>query len=57
MNPEIKIIMMTAFGSVQNAVNAMKLGIYDYLTKPIDLDELLIVIRRALKEQKLKILF
>jgi putative PEP-CTERM system response regulator len=52
-NPEIKIIMMTAFGSVQNAVNAMKLGIYDYLTKPIDLDELLIVIRRALKEQKL----
>jgi two-component system response regulator AtoC len=52
-HPEIKIIMMTAFGSVRNAVNAMKLGIYDYLTKPIDLDELLIVIRRALKEQKL----
>ncbi|MEJ2048467.1 MAG: sigma-54 dependent transcriptional regulator [Calditrichota bacterium] len=51
--PEIKIIMMTAFGSVKNAVEAMKLGIYDYLTKPIDLDELLIVIRRALKEQQL----
>lgn len=51
--PDVKIIMMTAFGSVKNAVNAMKLGIYDYLTKPIDLDELLIVIRRALKEQKL----
>ncbi len=52
-NPEIKIIMMTAFGSVKNAVNAMKLGIYDYLTKPIDLDELSIIIRRALKEQQL----
>ncbi len=51
--PEIKIIMMTAFGSVKNAVDAMKLGIYDYLTKPIDLDELLIIIRRALKEQQL----
>jgi DNA-binding NtrC family response regulator len=51
--PEVKIIMMTAFGSVKNAVEAMKIGIYDYLTKPIDLDELLIVIRRALKEQQL----
>ncbi len=52
-HPEIKIIMMTAFGSVKNAVEAMKLGIYDYLTKPIDLDELLIVMRRAIKEQQL----
>jgi two-component system response regulator AtoC len=52
-SPEIKIIMMTAFGSVKNAVEAMKMGIYDYLTKPIDLDELLIVIGRAIKEQQL----
>ncbi len=51
--PEVKIIMMTAFGSVKNAVEAMKMGIYDYLTKPIDLDELLIVIGRAIKEQQL----
>lgn len=51
--PETKIIMMTAFGTVKNAVNAMKIGIYDYLTKPVDLDELLIVIRRAIKEQNL----
>ena len=50
---EVKIIMMTAFGTVKNAVNAMKLGIYDYLTKPIDLDELLIIIKRAIKEQNL----
>jgi DNA-binding NtrC family response regulator len=52
-SPDIKIVIMTAFGSVKNAVDAMKLGIYDYLTKPIDLDELLIIIRRALKEQEL----
>ncbi|NOX36072.1 MAG: sigma-54-dependent Fis family transcriptional regulator [Calditrichaeota bacterium] len=51
--PEIRIIMLTAFGTVKNAVNAMKLGIYDYLTKPINLDELLIIIRRAIQEQKL----
>jgi two-component system response regulator AtoC len=50
---ETKIIMMTAFGTVKNAVNALKLGIYDYLTKPVDLDELLIIIRRAIKEQNL----
>lgn len=51
--PEIKIVMMTAFGTVKNAVNAMKMGIYDYLTKPINLDELLIIIRRALEEKRL----
>jgi DNA-binding NtrC family response regulator len=53
IQPEIKIIMMTAFGTVKNAVNAMKMGIYDYLTKPINLDELLIIIRRALEEKRL----
>ena len=51
--PEIKVIMMTAFCSIKNAVNAMRLGIYDYLTKPINIDELLIVIKRALKEQRI----
>ncbi len=51
--PEIKIVIMTAFGSIKNAVNAMRLGIHDYLTKPINIDELLIVIKRAIKEQKI----
>lgn len=53
LRPDIKIIMMTAFGTVKNAVHAMKMGIYDYLTKPINLDELLIILRRALDEQRL----
>ncbi len=53
--PEVGIIMMTAFGSVKNAVDAMKLGIYDYLTKPIDIDELIIIIKRVIREQQLVI--
>jgi DNA-binding NtrC family response regulator len=40
INPEIEIIVMTAFGTIENAVNLMKSGAFDYLTKPIDLDEL-----------------
>lgn len=52
-HPDTMVIMMTAFGSVKNAVAALKSGIFDYLTKPIDLEELLIIIRRALKEQQL----
>jgi two-component system NtrC family response regulator len=39
-NPEIDVVVMTAFGSVEDAVNIMKAGAYDYLSKPIDLDEL-----------------
>ena len=40
LNPEIDVVIMTAFGSVEDAVNIMKAGAYDYITKPIDLDEL-----------------
>jgi two-component system NtrC family response regulator len=39
-NPEIDVVVMTAYGSVEDAVNIMKTGAYDYLPKPIDLDEL-----------------
>jgi len=53
--PELMVVMMTAFGSVKHAVNAMKQGIYDYLTKPIDIDELLIVLSKAINEQQLRI--
>ncbi len=40
INPEIDVVVITAYGSVQDAVDIMKTGAYDYLTKPIDLDEL-----------------
>jgi two-component system NtrC family response regulator len=40
LNPDIDVVIMTAFGSVDDAVKLMKSGAYDYLAKPIDLDEL-----------------
>jgi DNA-binding NtrC family response regulator len=50
-NPNIFVIMMTAFGSVETAVEAMKKGAYDYITKPFDKEELLLIIDR-IKEIK-----
>jgi DNA-binding NtrC family response regulator len=47
MNPEIEVIMITAFGSVENAVTALKAGAFEYLTKPVDLDDLLFKIRKV----------
>ena len=46
------IVMMTAHGSVENAVEAMKLGVQDYLQKPFEIDELLLTARRALASQR-----
>jgi len=46
------IIMMTAYGTVESAVEAMKLGARDYLQKPFDVDELLVTVRRLLEEQR-----
>ena len=48
------VIMMTAFGSVRDAVTAMKAGAEEYLLKPIDLDELEMVVQRALKNRTLE---
>jgi DNA-binding NtrC family response regulator len=50
--PQVPIIILTAFGTVETAVSAMKNGAFDYLTKPVDNDELLDVIRDALTEEK-----
>lgn len=47
INPEIEVIMITAFGSIENAVNALKSGASEYLTKPIDLDDLLFKIKKT----------
>jgi len=51
--PEIMVIMMTAHGSIETAVEAMKIGANDYVTKPIDWNELLIHISKAQKESLL----
>ena len=50
----LPIIVMTAHGSIQAAVEAMKEGAYDFLTKPLDKDHLLIVIRKALERDSLR---
>jgi len=54
LNPEIAVIIMTAFGTIQDAVAAMKAGAFDYLTKPIDLDEVEILVSRALELRHLE---
>ena len=51
---DLPVIVMTAHGSVTAAVEAMKQGAYDFLTKPLDKDHLLIVIRKALERDSLK---
>jgi two-component system response regulator HydG len=54
MSPSIPIIMMTAYASIKTAVEALKSGAYDYLTKPLDIDELKILIRKALEHYRLQ---
>jgi DNA-binding NtrC family response regulator len=53
-NPLITPIMVTAFGNVENAVEALKKGAYDYIVKPIDFKNFLLVIERALERQRLR---
>ena len=53
INPELPVIVMTAFGTVASAVDAMKRGASDYLTKPIDLDELDVLVTRTLERRAL----
>ncbi|HDL77503.1 MAG TPA: sigma-54-dependent Fis family transcriptional regulator [Lentisphaerae bacterium] len=47
--PQMAVIMITAYGSVETAVEAMKQGAFDYVTKPFKVDELLITVQRALE--------
>ncbi|HYL81392.1 MAG TPA: sigma-54 dependent transcriptional regulator [Candidatus Acidoferrum sp.] len=54
VNPEIPFILMTAYGTVETAVQIMKEGAADYLTKPLDLDELLLRIARAGEQVRLR---
>src|SRR5438552_12294006 len=53
-NERPQILMMTAHATVESALEAMKLGALDYLQKPFEIDELLVVVRRALDHQRLR---
>jgi DNA-binding NtrC family response regulator len=52
--PETSVVMMTAYGTVESAVEAMKLGAFDYLTKPVNLDELTVIVQKALETTSLR---
>lgn len=51
---QLPVIVMTAFGTIQTAVEAMRLGAFDYVTKPFVMEELMIVIKRAIDVTKLQ---
>ncbi len=52
--PEIPVVLMTAYASVGDAVKALKMGAYDYILKPFDLETLEIVVKKALEESSLR---
>jgi len=54
IKPDIQVIVMTAFGAIDSAVEAIRKGAYHYLTKPFKLDELVIFVNRAVAERALR---
>src|SRR5512139_1734096 len=52
--PDIPVIIMTGLGTVADAVECMKKGAYDFITKPFSIDHLTLVVRRALEKQRLQ---
>ncbi len=54
ISPETSVIMITAYASHETAIEAMKLGAYDYITKPFKIDEIKLVIKNALDKKKLE---
>src|SRR6266699_3639684 len=53
LDPELPVVVMTAFGSIQDAVAAMKEGAIDFLAKPVDPDHLLLIVERALAVRRM----
>jgi len=49
---QLQVIVITAYGSIRETVEAMKLGAFDFIQKPVDIDNLLLVIRRAIEHRK-----
>src|SRR5215210_6925102 len=53
LDAELPVIVMTAYGSIQDAVAAMKEGAMDFLAKPVDPDHLMLMVERALAQRRL----
>lgn len=54
INPDLPVIILTAYGNIESAVDAVKRGAFNYLTKPFDPEEMLLQIQRALESRRLK---
>src|SRR5574341_30984 len=53
INPDMAVIIMTAYGTIETAVKAIKAGAYDYVAKPIDLDQLVVLVERVAERRNL----
>jgi len=53
-DPDCPVIVMTAYGTIENAVEAMKLGAFDFIQKPLDVDHLLLLLRRCREHRELR---
>src|SRR5215212_8070700 len=53
-DPDVPVIVMTAFGTIENAVEAMKLGAFDFIQKPVDVDYLMLLLRRCREHRELR---
>lgn len=53
INPAMEIIMITAYGSIENAVEAIKIGAFDYITKPFQSDEIKLAVKKILERKEL----
>ncbi|HEY5611063.1 MAG TPA: response regulator, partial [Thermoanaerobaculia bacterium] len=53
-DPDCPVIVMTAFGTIENAVEAMKIGAFDFIQKPVDVDYLVLLLRRCREHRALR---
>ena len=53
ISPDTIVIMITAFGTTETAIEAMKLGAYDYINKPFNIDEIRLIVRKAIEKKRL----
>ncbi len=53
IDPDITVIVMTAFGTIETAVEAMKLGAFDFLTKPFDTEHMVVLVKKAIENRRL----
>ena len=56
ISPDTEVIMATGYGTIETAVSAMKKGAYDFIQKPFDIEEVLMLVEKAIEKQELKVI-